>query len=132
MLTFVHVHDCADAAVRVALAPAQSGAIYSVSDGALHTWRDIALTYAKAIDRHPLLINVPRWLYHGAGHLGGAITSLTGRAMPIDSEMVIEMQQRYWVCDHAAITRDLGWTPQYDIDTGMAHTVAWYLEHGWS
>jgi nucleoside-diphosphate-sugar epimerase len=131
LLSFVHVHDCADAAVRVAMASTPPGAIYSVSDGALHTWRDVALTYGSVIDRRPVIINVPPLLYRGAGRVFGTITRLTGLTMPMDSEMAVEMQQRYWVCDNEAITRDLGWQPQYDLESGMAQTQAWYTQHGW-
>jgi nucleoside-diphosphate-sugar epimerase len=131
LLSFIHVLDCADAAVRVALAQTPPGATYSVSDGQLHTWRDVALTYGRVIKRRPWIVNVPPPLYHGTGKLLGTVTRLTGLSMPMDSEMAVEMRQRYWVCDNDAITRDLGWQPQYDLESGMAQTHAWYTQHGW-
>jgi 2-alkyl-3-oxoalkanoate reductase len=130
-LTFVHALDCADAAVRLALAHTPPGAIYSVSDGAPRTWRDVAKAYAKAVGRKPLMLNVPPFLYHGAGAIGDTLIRLTPFQLPIDAEKVREMRQRYWVCDHDAITRDLAWAPQYDIESGMAQTAAWYKAHGW-
>jgi nucleoside-diphosphate-sugar epimerase len=130
-LTFVHALDCAEAAVRLALAETPSGAIYSISDGMPHTWREVAMAYAKAVKRRPLLMSVPPVLYHGAGAVASTVIRLTPLQLPIDNEKVLEMRQRYWVCDHEAITRDLGWKPQYDIETGMAQTAAWYKENGW-
>jgi nucleoside-diphosphate-sugar epimerase len=130
-LTFVHALDCADAAVRIALSETPSGAIYSVSDGAPHTWRDVALAYAKAVGRKPFMLSVPPSLYHGIGAAASTLMRLTPLQLPIDKETVLEMRQRYWVCDHEAITRDLAWTPQYDIEAGMAQTAEWYRANGW-
>ena len=108
-LTFVHALDCAEAAVRLVLAETPSGAIYSVSDGAPHTWRDVAAAYAKAVGRKPLMLSVPRTVYQGVGAVADTLIRLTPLRLPIDAEAVLEMRQRYWVCDHEAITRDLAW-----------------------
>jgi nucleoside-diphosphate-sugar epimerase len=131
LLSFVHAVDCADAATSLALGNTPTGSIYPVSDGALHTWRDVAQAYAGALGRKALLLSVPPWLYHAAGNVAGRITSLTGIELPIDSQRVIEMAQRYWVCDHEAITRDIGWQPRYEFFEGIAQTVAWYKANGW-
>ena len=37
--------------------------------------------------------------------------------------------QRYAI-DDAKARQALGWEPRHDLDTGLAATVAWYLEHG--
>jgi nucleoside-diphosphate-sugar epimerase len=130
-LSFVHALDCADASVRLALSSTPSGAIYSVSDGAPRTWRDVAAAYAKAVNRRPLMLSIPPAMYHGAGAIADALIRYTPLTLPIDNQTVLEMRQRYWVCDHEAITHDLGWQPQYDIESGMAQTAAWYKQNGW-
>ena len=131
LLTFTHVLDCADAVVRLTLAGTTSGARYTIADGPPHTWREAASAYGRAIGRKPLMIPVPPALYHGAGQAAGAFIRLTRIPLPLDSERVLEMRQRYWVCDHAALTRDFAWTPRYDIDSGMKQTATWLQEHGW-
>ena len=37
---------------------------------------------------------------------------------------------RRYAIDAAKIRRELGWTPQYDFDSGIARTIEWYLENG--
>ena len=37
---------------------------------------------------------------------------------------------RRYAIDAAKIRRELGWTPQYDFDSGIAQTIGWYLENG--
>src|SRR4051794_40291086 len=92
-LTFVHALDCAEAAVRLALSQTPSGAIYSVSDGAPHTWREVATAHAKAVGRKPLMLSVPKALYHGVGAVADTIIRLTPLQLPIDAETVLEMRQ---------------------------------------
>ena len=36
---------------------------------------------------------------------------------------------RRYAIDNGKITSQLGWTPAYSFDQGMAQTVRWYLEH---
>jgi nucleoside-diphosphate-sugar epimerase len=40
------------------------------------------------------------------------------------------MRARYFICDNTAITRDLGWHPQIDLDAGFKQTIAWCREQG--
>ena len=41
------------------------------------------------------------------------------------------MRQRYWVCSHEEISRDLGWKPSVTLPEGTALTAAWYRREGW-
>jgi nucleoside-diphosphate-sugar epimerase len=131
VLSFIHALDCAAAIAGLAVTETQPGAIYNVSDGGLYTWRDLAFAYGKAINRRSLIVNMPSWLYAAAGRIGSAITSLTGLGVPVDMQRVNEMRQRYWVSDNEAISRDLGWQPQYDLVSGLAQTEAWRRQNGW-
>lgn len=36
---------------------------------------------------------------------------------------------RRYAIDAAKIRRELGWTPQYSFDQGLAQTIHWYLDH---
>ena len=41
------------------------------------------------------------------------------------------MERSAWVCDSVDLQRDTGWQPRFNVDTGIADTVAWYREHRW-
>ena len=36
---------------------------------------------------------------------------------------------RRYAIDAGKIEKELGWTPRHDLDSGLAETVDWYLQH---
>jgi nucleoside-diphosphate-sugar epimerase len=130
-VSFVHVHDCADAIVRAALAEGPSGAVYTISDGTPHTWRELVGTFAKVRGRRALIINTPPVLYQGAGYAAAAASALLRRALPLSPDEVAHMRERYWICDHETITRDLGWKPRIGLEAGFTQMLRWYREQHW-
>jgi nucleoside-diphosphate-sugar epimerase len=130
-LSWVHVYDAADAIMRLSLAGGPSGGVYTIADGAPHTWRELADVFSQALGKRPMMLSIPDKLYGAAGRLADLLAGLIRRPLPLDYETVIQARQRYWVCDNAAIAREYGWAPKYHISAGMAQTVAWYREHGW-
>ncbi len=129
--SFVHVYDAAEAIVGAMEAAGPSGAIYTICDGGPHTWRDVVAAFAAATGRRPRLIPTPPFLYAAAGYLGGLVSALIQRPLPLNSDQIDQMRQRYWVCDNERIFRDLGWQPRLSIEEGIAQTLHWYREHGW-
>ena len=35
------------------------------------------------------------------------------------------------MCDTTLTKRELGFTPQYDLERGLHETIAWYRQAGW-
>ncbi len=129
-LSWIHVRDCADAAVRAAEAEA-SGRAYALSDGGDYTWNDLVDMLAAVLGKRPLRVNVPGVLYAGAGHAAAGLSMLIRRPLPLTPEKVVEMSQPGWVCGNERITADLGWTPAIDPKAGIEETARWYRDHRW-
>jgi dTDP-D-glucose 4,6-dehydratase len=66
-----------------------------------------------------------------AGYAGNLASAIVRKPLPLSTEKVTHISQRYWVCDSEAIERDLGWRALVNIDDGMRRTLAWYKEHRW-
>jgi nucleoside-diphosphate-sugar epimerase len=130
-LTWVHVHDAAEAIVAAALVEGPSGAVYSISDGATHTWRSLVGAWSRASGRRVRALPTPPALFALAGYAGGLAQAILRKPLPLSPEEVKQMRQHAWLCDHAAITRDLGWQPSIDIEQGFAQSYAWYRQQGW-
>lgn len=129
-LTWIHAHDAADAVIAAALAEGPSGAVYSLSDGHTYTWRELVAAYARAAGARVRAINTPTALYAAAAYAGGLLQAAVRKPMPLSPEELLHMRVTAWICDHEAITRDLGWQPKVGIEDGFAQTYRWYREQG--
>ncbi len=131
LLTWINVQDCADAIITATLAVGPSGAVYTLSDGSTYTWRSLVQAFGAALGRRVFAVPTPPALFTLSAYGAGLLQTITRRTWPLSPDEVRHMEPRYWVCDHAAITRDLGWTPQFDLATGFADMLRWYREQGW-
>ena len=128
----VYVEDAARAAVLAATASDDApSATYALDDGAVYTWRDLLAAVEQVVGRKALRLSSPPWAFAAAALVSELYGRLRRQAVAFTRDKVIEMRQRYWVCSHEEISRDLGWEPQVGIGEGAALTVAWYRQHGW-
>jgi len=130
-LSFLHAHDAADSIIAAALADGPSGAVYTTSDGCLHTWRSLIEAYGKAAGRRLRVLPVPGPLFTLAGYAGGLAQTVLRRPLPLSPEEVLQMRAPAWLAGNEAIQRDLGWQPRIDIEQGFAQAYRWYREQGW-
>lgn len=131
LLSWLHVHDAADAIVATTLSASPSGAVYTVSDGGFYTWKDLVQSFGRAWGRTPRVVYGPPVLFKVAGSAGGLVQVLTRKGLSLQGDQIRHMQARYFICDNTAITRDIGWEPKVGLDEGFAQTMAWYREKGW-
>lgn len=131
-ISLVYVGDAARAAAMVATASEESPCVtYTLDDGGVHTWRDLLSAVESAVGRRALRLRSPVWAYTAAAALSEAYGRVRGKPVAFTREKVIEMRQRYWVCSHEEIKRDLDWEPKVPLAEGAALTAAWYRQQGW-
>jgi nucleoside-diphosphate-sugar epimerase len=135
MISWIHASDCADAIARLTFEEVPNGAVYTVSDGQPHTWRGLIEAYGAATGRRPRVIAVPRPLYEALGYAVAyavqGVCKLTGWRSHLSPKEIDHLRLKYWICDYAAIERDLGWQPKIGIVDGLRGTLAWYKAHRW-
>lgn len=130
-LSFIHAHDVADAIIATALADGPSGAVYTINDGAIHTWRSLIAAYGKAAGRRLRALPVPPLLFHLGAYAGGLAQTILRKPLPLSPDEVQHMRVRAWLADNEAITRDLGWQPRIGIEQGFAQAYRWYRDCEW-
>jgi nucleoside-diphosphate-sugar epimerase len=131
-ISCVYVEDAARAAVLAATAGDDApSATYALDDGAVYTWRELLAAVEEVVGRKALRIPSPPWAFAAAALVTELYGRLRRRAVIFTRDKVVEMRQRYWVCSHEEISRDLGWQPQVGLNEGAALTAAWYRQHGW-
>jgi nucleoside-diphosphate-sugar epimerase len=130
-ISCVYVEDAARAAALAASSNGAQSATYAVDDGSVYTWRDLLGAVETAIGKRALRVHSPAWAYAAAASISETYGRLRHKAVSLSRDKVIEMRQRYWVCSHEEISRDLGWEPRVGLSEGAALTAAWYRQHGW-
>ena len=132
-LSLVYGADCAAAVVQALEVEHPSGRIYYVDDGVAHTWRSLSAAVARALGRKrpPRLLPVPRFALLAAARASDLVGELRGEAVMFSTGKAREILEPDWVVGHEDIRRELGWQPEYDLERGLARTVAWYREEGW-
>lgn len=125
----IHVGDLAEALVRAAFTNAARG-VYHVADPRAYTWDEMLGLVAQAVGRPGRRLPIPAWLVRAAGHVNGALADLMGQAVIFDGDKARELLAS-WLCDIAAVRRDLDFVPRRSLEEGLEETVAWYRAYGW-
>jgi nucleoside-diphosphate-sugar epimerase len=129
---FCHPTFIADAVagMLLALRLGRAGAIYHITGPRAVTFREFGETIAAALGVRPPWLSLPRWLVR-LGVMGGeAFGRASGRQPPLSrTGLAFFSQDRRlsWRAAHA----ELGYTPAYELDAGVACSVAWYRQKGW-
>ena len=102
--------------------PNASGKVYNVSDGQLHTLKEIINTICQALDRNPPRLSIPvapvrlaAGMLEDAGRMIG-FKSPVGRA-------TIDKYTEDIAVDSRRIQTELGFVPRYDLAAGWQETV---------
>jgi len=108
----------------------RSGAIYHVTGPRPVTFRELGETIATALGVRPPWMSLPRWSAM-LGAIGLEVLGrVSGRKPPLSRTGVAffsEDRLYSWQRAH----EELGYTPEYDLATGVARAIAWYRQQGW-
>lgn len=128
--TLVYEQDAARAAVLAAQHPRALGRIYNVSDGRIHSQREIIRVICAAIGRPPPRFFLPtrpaRWAATTADSLAGLVGRSLNLATMVD-KFVEDMAVRAERIQH-----ELDFQPLFDLEEGWRQTVAaWQAAGNW-
>jgi dihydroflavonol-4-reductase len=131
--TFYHLVYIADLVQGFLLAldrPEAVGESFIVAGPRYVTQRELADVVARATGGRVLPFRIPAWPVQRAGDLVEAICVPLGIEPPLHRRSV-----DFWTKSRAfsieKARRMLGYDPQFDVEDGMARTVASYRELGW-
>ena len=127
--TLIYDRDVARAAVLAVEHPDAAGSIYNVSDGGFHTLSEIISTMCAALGRRPPRFSVPvapgrfvAGVLENAAKLFGRCSTVTRATIDKYTEDIAVNSER--------IQKELGFIPQYDLETGWRETIQEMREQG--
>jgi nucleoside-diphosphate-sugar epimerase len=125
-LSAVHGADLARALVAAAMAEPAAGRLYY----ACHP-ETFVRSVGAALGRSVRVLRLPRPLGSAALSVTGAAARLSGRPTILTPDKANEFFQAAWTGDPRPLVEETGWSPEFSLESGLAHTYAWYRSAGW-
>ncbi len=123
------IEDAVDGMIRC-LKKGRAGQIYHITGPQPVTFRDLADTIAHAVGVPPPQRNLPRSLAL-AGATALEIVGSVFKFTPPLSRSGIAFFSEDRQFDWQKAERELGYAPEFDLQTGVQKTVDWYRQEGW-
>jgi UDP-glucose 4-epimerase len=121
--TLVHVDDVCAAAVLAAEHPRAAGRVFNVTDGSVHTLREIVAAMCLAVHRKPPRLSLPVGPVRlAAGLVEDALRIVLRRRFP--ARAAVDKIVEDIAIRGNRIMDELGFQPQYDLIRGWQETVA--------
>ncbi len=131
LFSAVYVDDVVRAIRDAASSSATIGKGYFICDGKPLTWADFQQQIMDATGKRALTLSLPTVSLDLAATFGELLTTFDKKPRLFNRQKVIMGKQSAWTCRHDAAQRDFGYTPAFDVRTGVARTLDWYLSSGW-
>lgn len=119
--TLVYVKDAVGASIMASEHPVAAGHIYNVSDGAIHSFKEIVSVICEALGRRTPCISIPVSTTRLAGTLMDGLLSIGGGAprwVPAVDKLVESVAVR---ADR--IQQELGFRPGYNLRDGWQEAI---------
>ena len=120
--TLVYDKDVGRVAALAVSHPAAAGRVFNVTDGGFHTLNEIIESICSALGRKPPWLSLPVGPVRFAAGIVEDLVRLVGRQAQI-SRATIEKYTEDIAVDSSRIRTELGFKPQYDLQSGWQETV---------
>lgn len=121
--TLVYDADVAQAILLALQHPAAPGKIYNVTDGSVHTLREIVAAISAALGKPPPRFAIPTALARTLIATAERTAGLVGWRSPL-TVATLDKYLEDAPADASRIRQELGFEPQYNLNAGWRETVA--------
>lgn len=130
-LTFVYVKDIVQA-VFLGIGKQVVRRAYFLADGKVYQSRTFSDLIRKELG-NPFVIRFrcPLIVLKFVSLLAEFWAKQRNKTSTLNSDKYRIMKQRNWQCDITPAIKELGYSPEYDLERGVKETIAWYKEQGW-
>lgn len=130
-ITFIYVADLVEAAF-LALTKGVCGRQYMLSDGHVYSSRAFSDLIQRELGKSFVLhLTFPLCVLKVVSLCAEKVCAMLGKSSTLNSDKYNIMKQRNWQCDISDAQRDLGYTPQFNLERGVHLTAQWYKENKW-
>ena len=130
-LSLVYVADLVQAMIAVCAPCSLQKKIYFVTDGETYSWQDVAKAAADKMNVSMKALKIPESILIPIAIFFEALAMLSAKPALFDRQRMIDIRQSCWTASPENFFRDFNFTPQFDLTTGLAHTLDWYVKRKW-
>jgi len=127
-LNLIYVKDLVNLVIRVIETDHFMDEVYFANDGRCYSLDSVMDTIARTLNKKSIRIHVPTSLALFIGLLNDVFLSPDRKLVTRDK--IRELACQYWTCSSADANLELGFTPRYTFEQGIAETVRWYRDQG--
>jgi len=129
-ISFIYVKDLAKIIVD-SLFSAVTNKHYNVSDGGTYNRYALAEGVKKAMHKKTWKFHLPVFAVSALASLMERLYKNSAASPALNKEKMNELTAINWACSIANVKRDLGFNPQYNLESGLAETIDWYKINKW-
>ncbi len=130
-LSLCYVKDVADCIAGFIASPPPQDEIYCLDDGILHTWKSLATTISKSLNKKIYTLPIPSFLFPIGAFFTQLYAKLTSKAQIFTLNKLKEMKQTSWLCGYEKLAKERGWKPKISLEQGAQLTYQFYQENKW-
>jgi nucleoside-diphosphate-sugar epimerase len=99
--------------------------VFELHDGHAdgYSWKDVIDTVGRLNAKRVRCVHVPLPAAIGLAKLNLAAARMFGYAPMLTPYKIRELKHPDWVCDNAALTGAIGWTPRVSLEEGLRRTL---------
>lgn len=130
-ITFVYVKDLVQA-IYLAMEREVVHREYFISDGQVYHSTDFSDLVRRELG-NPFMVRIkaPVWVLRLVCNVVGTLAQWRGKTATLNRDKYHILCQRNWQCDITPAQKELGYSPEYDLERGVKETIAWYKQEGW-
>ncbi len=127
--SFLYVTDLAKACVQ-ALTNGNREA-FNLSDGKFYDRYQLANHIKESLDLKTVKFHLPVNFVKSVAYLSQKYCSIYNKAATLNVEKLNELMAVNWFCDIEKAKKALGFSPEHDLQAGVAETIRWYKSNNW-
>ena len=127
--SFLYAGDLAQAAIKALYNGNQE--TFNLSDGNSYDRYQLAGNIKKALNLRTVKFHLPVNFVKSIAYLSEKYCSLSNKAATLNVEKLNELMAVNWFCDIEKAKTGLGFTPEHDLQAGVAETIKWYKSNKW-
>lgn len=130
----IHVLDLCRGLVQAAVSPQNrvpSGEVFYLSGDGVHTYQEMMGVISERLNCDPLKVRIPKVVIQVAASGLTAIGVMTRKSFALNLDKLNEILSDYWICSNQKAKDALGFSPEFDLTSGIAHAIEWYKRQKW-